>query len=126
VILKADNAHGEFRSVALTDHYRQAATGTRMIHLGKNTGSTISSMGISTVHDHNAYRGLVRMAKSAVGARNFSHCDSLLPGDRCVAHAFPKIEVKQPSAPVKHEPTTSRIGADQLFYRQSRGRMPSR
>ncbi|MGE5469677.1 MAG: Fe-S cluster assembly protein SufB [Bacteroidota bacterium] len=121
VILKGDNAQGEFHSVALTNNYQQADTGTKMIHLGKNTRSTILSKGISAGHGHNAYRGLVRVAKSAVGARNFSQCDSLLLGDQCAAHTFPYIEVKQPSARVEHEATTSRIGEEQLFYCQSRG-----
>ena len=121
VILKGDNAHGEFHSVALTNNYQQADTGTKMIHLGKNTRSTIVSKGISAGHGHNAYRGLVKVAKSAVGARNYSQCDSLLLGDKCAAHTFPYIEVKHPSARVEHEATTSRIGEDQLFYCQSRG-----
>jgi len=121
VILKGDNSHGEFHSVALTNNYQQADTGTKMIHLGKNTRSTIVSKGISAGHGHNAYRGLVRVAKSAVGARNYSQCDSLLLGDKCAAHTFPYIEVKHPSARVEHEATTSRIGEDQLFYCQSRG-----
>ncbi len=121
VILKGDNSHGEFHSVALTNNYQQADTGTKMIHLGKNTRSTIVSKGISAGHGHNAYRGLVKVAKSAVGARNYSQCDSLLLGDKCAAHTFPYIEVKHPSARVEHEATTSRIGEDQLFYCQSRG-----
>ncbi|MDP2883064.1 MAG: Fe-S cluster assembly protein SufB [Azonexus sp.] len=121
VILKGDNSHGEFHSVALTNHFQQADTGTKMIHLGKNTRSTIVSKGISAGHGHNAYRGLVKVAKSAVGARNYSQCDSLLLGDKCAAHTFPYIEVKHPSARVEHEATTSRIGEDQLFYCQSRG-----
>jgi len=121
VILKGDHAHGEFHSVALTNNYQQADTGTKMIHLGKNTRSTIVSKGISAGHGHNAYRGLVKIAKSAIGARNYSQCDSLLLGDRCAAHTFPYIEVKHPSARVEHEATTSRIGEDQLFYCQSRG-----
>ena len=121
VILRGDNSHGEFHSVALTNHYQQADTGTKMIHLGRNTRSNIVSKGISAGHGHNAYRGLVKMAKSAVDARNYSQCDSLLLGDKCAAHTFPYIEVKQPSARVEHEATTSRIGEDQLFYCQSRG-----
>lgn len=121
VILRGDNSHGEFHSVALTNHYQQADTGTKMIHLGRNTRSNIVSKGISAGHGHNAYRGLVKMAKSAVGARNYSQCDSLLLGDKCAAHTFPYIEVKQPSARVEHEASTSRIGEDQLFYCQSRG-----
>lgn len=121
VILKGNNAHGQFHSVALTNNYQQADTGTKMIHLGRNTRSNIVSKGISAGHGHNAYRGLVKIAKSASGARNFSQCDSLLLGDRCAAHTFPYIEVKHPSARVEHEATTSRIGEDQLFYCQSRG-----
>ncbi|HEX6735266.1 MAG TPA: Fe-S cluster assembly protein SufB [Azonexus sp.] len=121
VILKGDESHGAFHSVALTNHYQQADTGTKMIHLGRNTKSTIVSKGISAGHGHNAYRGLVKVAKSAVGARNYSQCDSLLLGDRCAAHTFPYIEVKQPTARVEHEATTSRIGEDQLFYCMSRG-----
>ncbi|MBS1158511.1 MAG: sufB [Proteobacteria bacterium] len=121
VILKGDNSQGEFHSVALTNHYQQADTGTKMIHLGKNTRSNIVAKGISAGHGHNAYRGLVKMAKSAVGARNYSQCDSLLLGDKCAAHTFPYIEVKHPSARVEHEATTSRIGQEQLFYCQSRG-----
>jgi Fe-S cluster assembly protein SufB len=121
VILKGDNSHGEFHSVALTNNYQQADTGTKMIHLGKNTRSNIVSKGISAGHGHNAYRGLVKIARSAIGARNYSQCDSLLLGDRCAAHTFPYIEVKHPSARVEHEATTSRIGEDQLFYCQSRG-----
>jgi len=121
VILRGDNSQGEFHSVALTNHYQQADTGTKMIHLGRNTRSNIVSKGISAGHGRNAYRGLVRVGKSAVGARNYSQCDSLLLGDRCAAHTFPYIEVKHPSARVEHEATTSRIGLDQLFYCQSRG-----
>jgi len=121
VILKGNNSHGEFHSVALTNNFQQADTGTKMIHLGKNTRSTIVSKGISAGHGHNAYRGLVKIARSAIGARNYSQCDSLLLGDRCAAHTFPYIEVKHPSARVEHEATTSRIGEDQLFYCQSRG-----
>jgi len=121
VILKGDNSHGEFHSVALTNNFQQADTGTKMIHLGKNTRSNIVSKGISAGHGHNAYRGLVKIARSAIGARNYSQCDSLLLGDQCAAHTFPYIEVKQPSARVEHEATTSRIGEDQLFYCQSRG-----
>ncbi|MDN0073459.1 Fe-S cluster assembly protein SufB [Crenobacter sp. SG2303] len=124
VILQGDNAVGEFYSVALTNHYQQADTGTKMVHLGKNTRSTILSKGISAGHGQNAYRGLVKVAKSAVGARNYSQCDSLLLGDRCGAHTFPYIEVKNPTARVEHEASTSRIGEDQLFYCQSRGIAP--
>ena len=121
VILQGDNSVGEFHSVALTNNYQQADTGTKMIHLGRNTRSTIISKGISAGHGHNAYRGLVRVAKSAANARNYTQCDSLLLGDRCAAHTFPYIEVKNPTAQVEHEATTSRIGDDQLFYCQSRG-----
>ncbi|WP_024302717.1 Fe-S cluster assembly protein SufB [Pseudogulbenkiania sp. MAI-1] len=124
VILQGDNAVGEFYSVALTNHYQQADTGTKMIHLGKNTRSTILSKGISAGHGSNAYRGLVKVAKSAAGARNYTQCDSLLLGDRCAAHTFPYIEVKNPTARVEHEASTSRIGEDQLFYCQSRGIAP--
>src|SRR6266481_5023880 len=121
VILQGDNAVGEFHSVALTNHYQQADTGTKMIHLGKNTRSTILSKGISAGHGRNAYRGRVLVAKSAVGARNYSQCDSLLLGDKCAAHTFPYIEVKNATARVEHEASTSRIGEDQLYYCQSRG-----
>ncbi|MBI4985715.1 MAG: Fe-S cluster assembly protein SufB [Rhodocyclales bacterium] len=124
VILQGDDSVGEFRSVALTNHYQQADTGTKMIHLGRNTKSTIISKGIAAGHGHNAYRGLVRVARSAYGARNYTQCDSLLLGDTCAAHTFPYIEVKNPSARVEHEATTSRIGEDQLFYCQSRGLTP--
>ncbi|MBS1173276.1 MAG: cysteine desulfurase activator complex subunit SufB, partial [Proteobacteria bacterium] len=121
VILRGDNSVGEFHSVALTNHYQQADTGTKMIHLGRNTRSTIVSKGISAGHGSNAYRGRVLVAKSAAGARNYTQCDSLLLGDRCAAHTFPYIEVKNPTAKVEHEASTSRIGEDQLFYCQSRG-----
>jgi Fe-S cluster assembly protein SufB len=121
VILKGDHSIGEFYSVALTNHHQQADTGTKMIHLGRDTKSTIVSKGISAGHGSNAYRGLVKVAKSAAGARNYSQCDSLLLGDRCAAHTFPYIEVKNSTARVEHEASTSRIGEDQLFYCQSRG-----
>ncbi len=121
VILRGDNSVGEFFSVALTNHYQQADTGTKMTHIGRNTKSTILSKGISAGHGQNAYRGLVKVAKSAIGARNYSQCDSLLLGDKCAAHTFPYIEVKNPTARVEHEASTSRIGEDQLFYCQSRG-----
>ncbi|MCK0507747.1 Fe-S cluster assembly protein SufB [Aromatoleum anaerobium] len=121
VILQGDNSVGEFHSVALTNHWQQADTGTKMIHLGRNTKSTILSKGISAGHGSNAYRGLVKVAKSAANARNYTQCDSLLLGDRCAAHTFPYIEVKNASARVEHEASTSRIGEDQLFYCQSRG-----
>jgi Fe-S cluster assembly protein SufB len=121
VILRGDNSVGEFYSVALTNNYQQADTGTKMIHLGKNTRSTILSKGISAGHGQNAYRGLVRVAKSAEGARNYTQCDSLLLGDKCGAHTFPYIEVKNSSARVEHEASTARIGEDQLFYCMQRG-----
>jgi Fe-S cluster assembly protein SufB len=121
VILRGDNTIGTFHSVALTNHYQQADTGTKMIHLGRNTKSTVISKGISAGRGHNAYRGLIRVGKSAEGARNYTQCDSLLLGDRCAAHTFPYIEVKNPTAQVEHEASTSRIGEDQLFYCQSRG-----
>ena len=120
-ILRGDNSVGEFYSVALTNHYQQADTGTKMIHIGKNTRSTIISKGISAGQGQNAYRGLVRIAKSAEAARNYTQCDSLLMGDRCGAHTFPYIEVKNPSARVEHEASTSKISEDQLFYCRSRG-----
>ena len=107
--------------MALTHHHQQADTGTKMIHIGRNTKSTIVSKGISAGHGRNTYRGLVKIAKSAVGARNYSQCDSLLLGDTCAAHTFPYIEVKNPTGQVEHEASTSRIGEDQLFYCQSRG-----
>jgi Fe-S cluster assembly protein SufB len=121
VVLQGDNSVGEFYSVALTNNYQQADTGTKMIHLGKNTTSTILSKGISAGHGQNAYRGLVKVAKNAAGARNYTQCDSLLLGDKCGAHTFPYIEVKNATAQVEHEASTSRIGEDQLFYCQSRG-----
>ncbi|HSN89892.1 MAG TPA: Fe-S cluster assembly protein SufB [Anaeromyxobacteraceae bacterium] len=120
-ILQGDDAVGEFYSVALTNHRQQADTGTKMIHIGKNTRSTIISKGISAGRGQNTYRGLVKMLKGAVGARNHSQCDSLLIGDRCGAHTFPTIEVRHPSAKVEHEATTSKIGEDQLFYCRQRG-----
>ncbi|HEY4352692.1 MAG TPA: Fe-S cluster assembly protein SufB [Paraburkholderia sp.] len=121
VILRGDNSIGEFYSVALTNNLQQADTGTKMIHIGANTRSTIVSKGISAGRASNAYRGLVRVARSAEGARNFTQCDSLLMGDRCSAHTFPYIEVKNPTAKVEHEASTSRIGEDQLFYCMQRG-----
>jgi Fe-S cluster assembly protein SufB len=120
-ILRGDNSVGEFYSVALTNHYQQADTGTKMIHIGRNTRSTIVSKGISAGRGQNAYRGLVKILKSAEGARNYSQCDSLLLGDRCAAHTFPYIEVKNATAKVEHEASTSRIGEDQLFYCRQRG-----
>lgn len=121
VILQGDDSVGEFYSVALTNHYQQADTGTKMIHLGKNTKSTIISKGISAGRGQNAYRGLVRVAPTAQNARNYTQCDSLLIGEKCGAHTFPYIEVKNSSAQVEHEASTSRIGEDQLFYCQQRG-----
>lgn len=121
VILKGDNSIGEFYSVALTNNYQQADTGTKMIHVGKNTKSTIISKGISAGYSNNSYRGLVRIAKGAENARNFSQCDSLLMSDQCGAHTFPYIEIKNNTAIVEHEATTSKIGEDQLFYCKQRG-----
>jgi len=120
-ILQGDNSVGEFYSVALTAKSQAADTGTKMIHIGKNTKSVIVSKGISTARGQNSYRGLVRINKGADGARNYSQCDSLLLGETCGAHTFPYIEVKNPSAKVEHEATTSRIGEDQLFYLRQRG-----
>jgi Fe-S cluster assembly protein SufB len=121
VLLQGDNSVGEFYSVALTNHYQQADTGTKMIHIGKNTRSTIVSKGISAGHGNNSYRGLVKILKSADGARNFSQCDSLLLGDKCGAHTFPYIEVQNKTANVEHEASTSKIGEDQIFYCNQRG-----
>jgi Fe-S cluster assembly protein SufB len=121
VILQGDESVGEFYSVALTNNRQQADTGTKMIHLGKNTRSTIISKGISAGRGQNTYRGLVKVLKGATGARNHSQCDSLLIGDRCGAHTFPYIEVRNPTARVEHEATTSKIGEDQLFYCRQRG-----
>lgn len=121
VILKGDHSIGEFYSVAFTNNYQQADTGTKMIHLGKNTTSRIVAKGISAGYSQNSYRGLVRMAKQAVNSRNYSQCDSLLLGDKCGAHTFPYIEVKNKTAIVEHEATTSKIGEDQLFYCRQRG-----
>jgi Fe-S cluster assembly protein SufB len=121
VILKGNNSVGEFYSVAVTNNHQQADTGTKMIHLGNNTRSTIISKGISAGFSNNSYRGLVRVSKGAKNARNFSQCDSLLMGDKCGAHTFPYIEIKDKSAIVEHEATTSKIGEDQLFYCKQRG-----
>ena len=121
VILRGDDSVGEFYSVALANLAQQADTGTKMIHLGKNTRSTIISKGISAGKGQNSYRGLVQMGKNATDARNFTQCDSLLIGSRCGAHTFPYIEVKNPSAQVEHEATTSKIGEDQIFYCNARG-----
>ena len=121
VILKGDNSVGEFYSVALTNNHQQADTGTKMIHIGKNTTSTIVSKGISAGVGQNTYRGLVKILKGAENARNYSQCDSMLMGDRCGAHTFPYIEVKNPTAIVEHEASTSKIGEDQIFYCNQRG-----
>ena len=121
VILKGDNSIGEFYSVAVTNNYQQADTGTKMIHLGKNTRSTIISKGISAGHGQNSYRGLVKVAKNADDARNFSQCDSLLIGDKCGAHTFPYLEVHNKSAKIEHEATTTKVGEDQIFYCNQRG-----
>ena len=120
-ILKGDNSIGEFYSIAVTNNYQQADTGTKMIHLGKNTKSTIISKGISAGKSQNSYRGLVKINKNAKNARNFSQCDSLLMGNDCGAHTFPYIEVKNKSAQIEHEATTSKIGEDQIFYCNQRG-----
>ncbi|MEO8215891.1 MAG: Fe-S cluster assembly protein SufB [Acidobacteriota bacterium] len=120
-ILMGDNSVGEFYSVALTNNYQQADTGTKMIHIGKNTSSTIVSKGISAGHGQNTYRGQVKIMKSAEGARNYSQCDSLLLGDKCGAHTFPYIEVRNSTAKMEHEASTSKIGEDQLFYCRQRG-----
>lgn len=120
-ILKGDNSVGEFYSVAITNNKQQADTGTKMVHIGKNTKSTIVSKGISAGRSQNAYRGLVKIMKSADGARNFSQCDSMLMGNQCGAHTFPYIEVKNPTAMVEHEASTSKIGEDQIFYCNQRG-----
>lgn len=121
VVLLGDNSVGEFYSVALTNNYQQADTGTKMIHIGKNTRSTIISKGISAGFGQNTYRGLVRMLPTAKGARNYTQCDSLLLSSTCGAHTFPYIEVKNPTAHVEHEASTSKIGEDQLFYCRQRG-----
>ena len=120
-ILQGDNSTGEFYSVALTNNYQQADTGTKMIHIGKHTKSTIISKGISAGHGQNSYRGLVKIMKGATGARNYSQCDSLLLGDKCGAHTFPYLEVKNSSSRLEHEASTSKVGEDQIFYCQQRG-----
>ncbi|MYD71324.1 MAG: Fe-S cluster assembly protein SufB [Acidobacteria bacterium] len=120
-ILQGDNSVGEFYSVAVTNNHQQADTGTKMLHLGKNTRSTIVSKGISAGQGQNTYRGLVRIGKNAKGARNFSQCDSLLIGDKCGAHTFPYLEVRNTSSQVEHEASTSKIGEDQIFYCRQRG-----
>lgn len=123
-ILMGDNSTGAFYSVALTNNYQQADTGTKMIHIGKNTKSTILSKGISAGHGQNSYRGMVKVLKSAEDARNYSQCDSLLIGDKCGAHTFPYLEVKNSTARVEHEASISRIGDEQIFYCQQRGLSP--
>ena len=120
-ILKGDNSVGEFYSVAVTNNYQQADTGTKMIHLGRNTRSLIVSKGISAGHSQNSYRGLVRVDKNAENARNFSQCDSLLMGDKCGAHTWPDLQCANSSSVLEHEATTSKISDDQLFYCQQRG-----
>ncbi|MDA2929176.1 Fe-S cluster assembly protein SufB [Acidobacteria bacterium AH-259-O06] len=120
-ILLGDNSIGEFYSVALTKKRQQADTGTKMIHIGKNTRSTVISKGISAGHGQNTYRGLIKISKSATGARNYTQCDSMLIGDQCGAHTFPYIEIKNSTAQMEHEASTSKIGEDQMFYCQSRG-----
>ena len=120
-ILKGDNSIGEFYSIAVTNNYQQADTGTKMVHIGKNTKSTIISKGISAGKSQNSYRGLVRIGKKAENARNFSQCDSLLMGNKCGAHTFPYIEAKNKTAQIEHEATTSKIGEDQIFYCNQRG-----
>lgn len=120
-VLQGENSVGEFYSVAVTNHYQQADTGTKMVHIGKNTRSTIVSKGISAGHSNNSYRGLVRIAPTAAGARNYSQCDSMLIGDQCAANTFPYIQVRNHSAKVEHEASTSKIGEDQLFYFAQRG-----
>ncbi|MBP5365333.1 MAG: Fe-S cluster assembly protein SufB [Bacteroidales bacterium] len=120
-ILKGDNSVGEFYSVALTNNHQQADTGTKMIHLGRNTRSTIISKGISAGYSQNSYRGLVRVTRNADGARNYSQCDSLLLGDKCGAHTFPYSDINNPTAQVEHEATTSKISEDQIFYCNQRG-----
>jgi Fe-S cluster assembly protein SufB len=121
VILQGDDSVGEFYSVALTNNFQQADTGTKMIHMGRNSRSTIISKGISAGRGQNSYRGLVKMLPGAEGARNYSQCDSLLLGDRCGAHTFPYLEVKNPTCSVEHEASTSKISEDQLFYCKQRG-----
>jgi Fe-S cluster assembly protein SufB len=121
VVLMGDNSIGEFYSVAVTNHHQQADTGTKMIHLGKNTRSTIISKGISAGVSNNSYRGLVKVIKRAVNSRNFTQCDSLLLGDKCGAHTFPYIHNENASSIVEHEATTSKISEDQLFYCKQRG-----
>jgi Fe-S cluster assembly protein SufB len=123
-ILQGDDSVGEFYSVAVTNNYQQADTGTKMIHIGRNTKSTIVSKGISAGHGQNTYRGMVKILGKADGARNYSQCDSLLIGDQCGAHTFPYIEVNNSTAQMEHEASTSKIGEDQIFYFQQRGISP--
>ena len=125
-LLTGDNSVGEFYSVAVTSNRQQADTGTKMIHIGKNTKSTIVSKGISAGRSQNTYRGQVKIMKKAEGARNFSQCDSMLIGDKCGAHTFPYIDVRNSSAIMEHEATTSKIGEDQIFYCQQRGTLHRR
>ena len=120
-ILKGDNSVSEFYSVAVTNNYQQADTGTKMIHIGRNTHSRIISKGISACHSQNSYRGLVKILPGAENARNYSQCDSLLLGDKCGAHTFPVVENQNPTAITEHEATTSKISEDQLFYCRQRG-----
>jgi Fe-S cluster assembly protein SufB len=120
-VLLGDNSVGEFYSVAVTNNYQQADTGTKMVHLGKKTRSTIVSKGIAAGHGQNSYRGLVQIRKNAINSRNFSQCDSLLIGNQCGAHTFPYIEVKNSSSQVEHEASTSKVGDDQIFYCNQRG-----
>ena len=124
VILQGDNSIGEFYSVALTNNYQQADTGTKMIHIGKDTKSTIISKGISAGHGNNTYRGLVKVLPKASNVKNYTQCDSLLIGDQCAANTFPYIEVKNKTAKVEHEASTSKISEDQLFYCKQRGISP--
>jgi Fe-S cluster assembly protein SufB len=120
-VLLGDNSTGEFYSVALTNHLQQADTGTKMIHVGKNTRSKIISKGISAGRSNNSYRGLVKIGSRATGARNYSQCDSMLLGDRCAANTFPTIDVQNATAQVEHEASTSKIGEDQMFFFAQRG-----
>lgn len=121
VILQGDNSIGEFYSVAVVNNHQQADTGTKMIHIGKNTKSTIISKGISAGQGHNTYRGLVKMSSTAINSRNYTQCDSMLIGNKCSANTFPYIEVKNTTSSVEHEASTSKIGEDQIFYCKQRG-----
>ena len=120
-ILQGDNSVGEFYSVAVTSNHQQADTGTKMVHIGRNTRSTVVSKGISAMHGQNTYRGLIQVLKGATGARSFTQCDSVLIGNQCGAHTFPYIDVRNTSSQVEHEATTSKIGEDQIFYCNQRG-----